>query len=544
MTTATTPTPRATAPHGAGPDRLKVLFFVLAVLSPFLIYLGTANSMVRIWDSSETFAHGYVILPISLWLIWRRRATLAGMSPVPCWPAMLLLVGCGFGWLLADLADVQVVRQYTFVAMLPLVVLALLGWRFALLLCFPLLFLLLAVPFGEVFTDTLIDHTADFTVMALQATGIPVLREGSNFSLPTGNWSVVEACSGLRYLIASITLGLLYAYLTYRSNLRRTAFVIMAIIVPIVANWLRAYMIVMIGHLSGMELATGVDHIIYGWLFFGVVMFLMFWVGSYWRQDPLPEPVTQAVPQAVLQPALQPEAQSAVQSGPAAQTAAARPRVLPVSNGHFITAALVAIACVGIWPLYESWLDRISGQAPGASVAAFQSDWQEVPAFTDWKAGFFTPNAQFQRYFEQGGRKAGLALLYYRNQSPGSSLISSSNIIAEREGLGWRTTGASGRAESFGGRTIALRETRIRRNDSTMLVWDWYWIDGRFTSNNYLGKLLQARERLLLRGDDGASIQVFAAYEENPEVARAAMRDFLAANLDRIEATLVANRQR
>ena len=53
---------------------------------------------------------------------------------------------------------------------------------------------------------------------------------------------------------------------------------------PIVANWLRAYMIVMLGHLSNNRIAVGVDHMIYGWIFFGVVMLLLFWVGSLWQE--------------------------------------------------------------------------------------------------------------------------------------------------------------------------------------------------------------------------------------------------------------------
>jgi exosortase A len=145
--------------------------------------------------------------------------------------------------------------------------------------------LLFAVPFGEFLLPPLMEQTADFTVFALRATGIPVYREGLYFTIPSGNWSVVEACSGLRYLIASITLGFLYAYLTYHSIRRRAIFVVVSVIVPIVANWLRAYMIVMIGHLSSMKLAVGVDHLIYGWLFFGLVMLILFWVGSFWRED-------------------------------------------------------------------------------------------------------------------------------------------------------------------------------------------------------------------------------------------------------------------
>ena len=58
-----------------------------------------------------------------------------------------------------------------------------------------------------------------------------------------------------------------------------------SIVVPIVANWLRAYLIVMLGHLSGNKIATGVDHFIYGWVFFGVVIGLLFWVGAFFRED-------------------------------------------------------------------------------------------------------------------------------------------------------------------------------------------------------------------------------------------------------------------
>ena len=126
--------------------------------------------------------------------------------------------------------------------------------------------------------------TADFTVAALRASGIPVYREGLQFVIPSGSWSVVEACSGIRYLMASFMVGSLFAYLNYRSWRRRLAFVAVSLVVPIVANWLRAYMIVMLGHLSGNTLAVGVDHLIYGWVFFGIVIMAMFMVGARWSE--------------------------------------------------------------------------------------------------------------------------------------------------------------------------------------------------------------------------------------------------------------------
>src|SRR3954470_24771370 len=261
-----------------------------AVLAILLIYAETAKSIVAIWRSSDTFAHGYLIVPITLILVWMRRREVAARAPRPDVLGLLVLAGAGFTWLVAEAAQVQVLMQYALVAMVPAAVLALAGRRVAWALAFPLAFLLFAVPFGEAFLPRLMEWTADFTVAALRMTGIPVYREGTFFVIPSGHWSVAEACSGLRYLIASITMGAVYAYLTYRAWWKRALFVAASIAVPIFANFVRAYMIVMIGHVSSMKLAVGVDHFIYGWLFFGLVIGLLFWCGSYWQDPPPPAP--------------------------------------------------------------------------------------------------------------------------------------------------------------------------------------------------------------------------------------------------------------
>lgn len=487
------------------------------LIAPFLIYYGTAQSIVSIWNSSETFAHGYIILPISLWLIWQRRASLVRMTPAPYWPALLLLAVCGFGWLLAELGSVQVVRQYAFVAMLPLAVLALLGLQITWSIAFPLLFLLLAVPFGDAFIEPLIGFTADFTVAAIQMSGIPVLREGNHFSIPSGNWSVVEACSGVRYLIASVTLGALYAYLTYRSRIRQAVFVLLSILVPIIANGIRAYLIVMIGHFSGMKLAVGVDHLIYGWLFFGFVMFLMFWIGSIWRED-RHEPIAEKM------------GNNLEISAP------------PTSPLRIAAASLAIVASLAVWPIYANYLDRAGFNPAPAELAGFRPQWQEATPFTTWKPGFFPASAGLNRFFQRDAQQVGIHVLYYRNQNKESMLISSMNQLVTENDTEWRRTGSSVRQETVAGRLLSIRETRIQGVSGSLLVWHWYWIGGEFTASDYFGKLLQAKEKLLMRGDDGAAMMVFSPYAENPDEARAALRNFLTDNLAPLESTLAGNK--
>jgi exosortase A len=496
--------------------RSAIVLMALAMLAPFALYFGTVRSIVSIWNSSETFAHGYVILPISLWLIWRRRGNFSIYPPKPYAPALVLLALLGAGWLASQLGEVQVVSQYTFVAMFPVAALALFGPRLAGSLAFPLLFLLFAVPFGEIFVAPLIQFTADFTVAAVRATGIPVLRSGTRFELPTGNWSVVEACSGVRYLISSITLGCLYAYLTYRSMARRVLFIGLAIVVPIIANGLRAYMIVMIGHLSGMELATGVDHLIYGWLFFGLVMFIMFWIGSYWREDT---------------------------DTPASAAAGAAPRIEAGAPSHIPAMVAGVIVVYALWPAFALYVEHANHNPAPVALAPVAVQWPQAPEFADWQPDYMAPDLALHRSYAHGAAPVAMTLLYYRNQDREKSLISSINRLAGYKDA-WHETASAKRTEQTGKGTLTVRETVLRRDNRAILVWDWMRVDSRDTASNPFGKLLQAHSKLLLRGDDGAAVMLSAPFDDNPETARAALRSFLADNFGAIDTALDAAGQK
>ena len=488
-----------------------------ALLLPLLLYFPTAASIVAIWQRSETFAHGFVIVPLSVWLIWRRRAELQNLPVAPYWPALLLLAVGGAAWLLGTIGGVSIVRQFALAAMLPLSVLAVAGRRIARVIAFPLLFLLLGVPFGEVFIDPLIALTANFTVDAVRASGIPVFREGNSFSLPTGNWSVVEACSGVRYLISSFTLGCLYAYLSYRSARRRALFVLFSILVPILANGLRAYFIVMIGHLSGMTLAVGVDHLIYGWVFFGIVMFLLFWVGSFWREDGPAAPLAAAAPASVTWPS-------------------------PARTGAVAAAVAFSLA---LWPLYGSYLGRPAphAQAP-VSLASFTPAWEPAARAGQWQPQFKGASAELHQSYLNDGQAVALDVFFYRSPPAGTELISSSNRLVAREAEKlWRHETPVTRTEVLGARRLALREVLLFDNSGNKtLAWHWYWIDGTATASPYTGKLLQLQQKLMSKRDDGAALVVSAPFDERPEAARAALRAFVEANLAALEAALERTR--
>jgi len=514
MNTQPSPGPAAAPSVAPAPQAgvRNALLVAVVMLLPLLVFHSTTLDLASIWQRSETFAHGFLILPISLWLVWRQRAALAQLPLQPCWPALAALAACGAAWLLADLVEVGIVRQYALALMLPLTVLAVLGKRIASALLFPLAFILFAVPVGEGLIPPLIELTANFTIDALRLTGIPVLRDGNSFTIPSGSWSVVEACSGLRYLISSITLGCLFAYLSYRTAWRRAAFVLASILVPLAANGARAYMIVMMGHLSGMTMAVGVDHLIYGWVFFGIVMLLLFWIGSFWREDQ--------------------------QADAAPAAAAAAPAPLPVRPLAGGAAAVLAV--LAVWPAIAARVDQANPVAAPVKLV-LASTTTAGPEFTAWEPEFAPATATLRQSFA-GQPPVGLTVLFYRDTPGGAKLVSSGNRIGTNK-ASFRENSSSLRDERFAGRQMAVREALIGMEGRRLLVWQWYWINGNMTSSNYVGKLLQAQGKLLSGSGDGAAVMVFSPYDEDPATARTALRAFLDSNLKPLDQALASTRR-
>jgi len=260
--------------------RLWVLFSVL-ILVWAVVYQDAIRAMEAIWATSDTFAHGYFILPISLWLVWRDKENFLQSKIQPSWLALPLLAASLFVWLFAYSADINVLGQLSAVTSLVLLIWLVIGNKLAWRYKFPLMYLFFAVPMGENLIPLLQDVTAWFTVFFLKLNGIPVYVDGLYIQIPTGMFEVAVACSGIRYLIASVAVGTLFSYLTYSKTYKKILFVIFALSLPILANGIRAYGIVAIAYYSDMKYATGADHLIYGWLFFGVVIMLMFWIGGF-----------------------------------------------------------------------------------------------------------------------------------------------------------------------------------------------------------------------------------------------------------------------
>ena len=491
---------------------LLALGLVFALLGG--LYADTVTAMVGIWNRSETFAHAFLVPPIALWLIWRQRDVLAQITPRPAPGVLIVLAAFAGMWLLADLVLVNSAAQFAWVAMLVLAVPAVLGLQVALAILFPLMFLFFAVPIGEFMTDPMMRWTADFTVTALRASGIPVYREGLQFVIPSGSWSVVEACSGVRYLIASFMVGTLFAYLNYRSWKRRALFMLVSILVPIVANWLRAYMIVMLGHHSGNTIAVGADHLVYGWVFFGIVVMIMFMIGARWSEPDAPVAVVHH---------------------------AGRPPARWSASMVFIglaTAAVLLLPQGAIWVLQNSEAGTLPPRL--ALPAQPASAWRAAEPTSNFMPVFANPSLQVRKAYVGPAGEVGLYLAYYRGQTDDGKLVSSVNmLVASDDRHRNHVSGGSTTVEVDGGRAIHWRKALILGNPSAtdasgrreqLTAWRVYWVDGRWIAGDAQAKLAGAFSRLRGRGDDGA-VLVLWTNKPSPEQSQAVLEQFVRDNL-------------
>lgn len=257
-----------TAP-GLGRAALTLALVWLALTA---VFHHDWTDMVRQWWDSSTYNHILLVPAIIAWLIHQRWHQLSRFVPTIWWPGLILIAGALLVWLLGAFSGLNLLRQTGAVALLPATAALALGPRLIAALAFPLGYMAFLVPFGDELVPPLQMITAWLTIELTHLSGIPAAVNGVFIDTPAGLFEVAEACSGVKFLIAMIAFGTLVANVCFISWKRRIAFMALAIVTPIIANGIRAWGTIYVAQSIGAEAAGGFDHIIYGWLFFAVVI--------------------------------------------------------------------------------------------------------------------------------------------------------------------------------------------------------------------------------------------------------------------------------
>jgi exosortase A len=485
--------------------RIATLLVLGLFISAALLFRETLAAMITNWSDSDTHAHGWLVFPAFAWLVWRQRSSLLRVPIQPSGWGLLALGAAVALWFAGSLAYAMVVQQFAFIGVVAALIWTICGTLVVRQLVFPLLLLIFAVPFGEAFVPALMEWTATSTVALLNLSGIPVYREGMFFSTSVGDFEVARACSGVRYLTASAGIGVLYGCLYLKRTEWRLAFLAVSIVVPILANALRAYFIVVLAHVSNMALATGIDHFIYGWVFFAVVVFAMLAVGEVMHRResrgsvPAPPPVARS----------------------STSTSAVR------LAGH----ALASLALLIMGTVAAVQLEARASASPMLAHAGLP---QAAPG---WQ-GPDSPDSSWNPRFQEGARilrgsyrnevgqeSVTAALIYYPRERQGAELVGDGNVVADPER--WRLMTADVHSEQG----FVLRTERFSgvRSREELTVWWLYGVEGRAVVSPYAVKLYSALGRL--RGSPASAAVIAFVFHGPSESAPSVLRGFVSRHL-------------
>jgi exosortase/archaeosortase family protein len=348
---------------------------------------------------------------------------------------------------------------------------------------FPLAFILFCIPIGEELIPALQEVTTDLSMVMLGWSGIPVYRSGLYIEIPQGQFLVAEACSGISFFIASIVIGSLYAYLNMQSAKRRIIFMGISILFPIIANAIRVFGIIITGYLTDMEHAVGADHLIYGWVFFSLVIVCLLGIGELIREKQLTTKTS--------------------------QIETTQFAVLSVKTCYQSCTSIIALMLV-----FFVWFNAINNQlhvpATEHNLSASLVAEQEVSKasyVSAWIPEFNQPYQEFQLLRQLNDVPVDVYFVWYPKGH--GELISSLNRLYPEKA--W-TLESKSSYPLLDGQSMGL-STIVNPRGKRLLSY-WYVIDGKMFTNNRMAKLYEIY-RILMGSYIGSGLVAISQVTSN-----------------------------
>lgn len=446
------------------------------------IFLDGITTAYRVWVVSEIFNHCLFILPCAMYFMYRKRYELIQTTFTPTLLPFLVLIPCLFVQLFGLVGDIKVLMHMATFTALPVLIWSLIGHQAAKVIAFPLLFILFCVPIGEQLVPHLQELTTDIAVPLLELTGVPIFRNGLYLDIPEGQFLVAEACSGISFLISSIVFGFFYSYISFNSFKKRAIFVVLSVLVPLLANALRVYGIVLTGHLSNMEHAVGTDHLVYGGVFFGIVLFILIIIGERFR-DKVPAPLGKNDIDTSL-----------------------------IKTDKYSTLPFVAFLALAL--VQQIWFYQVTHQPTDTVLNPASANANTAIAFNqtrieNWQPQFKSADSQISGKFESD-LVIDAYVFYYHGSGSKGELISSAHRLFDSQ----RWSLAKNQTVNINGQPTTLSEVAGTRGQRRYIL-HWYEIAGRQFNSSAKAKLYQAY--LLMFGQDASGAKILLSVPQSNE---------------------------
>ena len=490
------------------------------------LYADSLAFLFRQWGS-EDYSHGMFVPLISLFLIWQARHRIAHAGAGNSWwglaviSAGLILYGIG------ELATLYVLQHVSLWMVIVGLVIALIGIRGARAIAFPLSYLLTSIPLPVFLYASLSSQlqlwSSALGVGCLQLVGVTAFRDGNVIDLGPVQLQVVEACSGIRYLLPLASLALLCAYLFKDRMWKRVVLVLSSIPISIVVNGFRIGMIGVLVEWYGQGAAEGFSHLFEGWLLFMAslgLLILEMWVlsrlGTMRDRSSLLDRFTWASqpPGSSSTGTVQPLGSSSFATVPSAShfaPTASSPsahRLFPSPAYLCSVALLVPVAFastfmmerVEVAPARAMFVDfpmKLDGWR--GTALSLEKQYIDVLRFDDYVLA---------DYRFSDGQPVNLFVAYYLSQRKGQSAHSPQSCLP---GGGWEISSIHSLdlpATAGMVRPLPVNRALIQKDNQKQIVLYWFKQRDRIISNEYLVKLFLLWDGVSRGRTDGALVRI------------------------------------
>jgi EpsI family protein len=255
-----------------------------------------------------------------------------------------------------------------------------------------------------------------------------------------------------------------------------------------------------------MELATGVDHLIYGWIFFGLVMLLLFWIGGFWQEEHPPINTVEADSN----------------------------RSNPIRSG-LLLAVVGTLVVVGAASAFSIGLRAQHVPKQQLVAPKGQNGWELVDAPSLLHPTHLRTTYLLDQSYRNGDHTVSLYVAMYPTQRQGYEVVAKRNaVVGNKRNVQQDHVLADWKLKSdkppHEVRQLELTRKTSEFSDSHSLVWQWYRIAGRDVTNPYEAKAWEAWAKITQGRSDGQWIAIATPLARNISDSQKVLQDFLAAN--------------
>lgn len=492
----------------------KVVFAVSIILLAALswVYWSTFQGLYHRWTHDDDYSYGILIPFLSAYFVWDKRRILATLPVKPVWWAIVPLaffLGLSAYGILGSSYNAA---RLSIPAVVMTLVLLCFGKQYIKTLLFPLFVLFFMIPLPAIVQTSIIPPlqliSTELGSGMLRLFGISVYVEGNLIDLGTAKLSVVEACSGLRYILPLIGIGFVYSYLFEEFWWKRIANVLISIPIAILMNGVRIGATGIGVEIWGPSAAEGINHDLEAFIVFASAFTLHFLFGRSLRH--LPPYPTGKFGKLETPPVVSADSSAPV-SGVWKTTLASVLLTLGVGAATLNTASFPPLEVAGGM---ESFPKKIG-------------DWQGRQDYVSASiVDFSGADDYFSATYANSGNEVVSLYIGYRGTPflESDMFFHSPNVCLP--GAGWKTLSNQTQSLSLNSRFPAFRVTEMisQKNDQKILTQFWFQTKSRIDPSVHLNRLQLARHALENDNTHDLFLRVITPLAEGEEVSVARVR--------------------